>query len=221
MFAADRSLDFAPSPTEGRVRQAAGMTDDAQRYWDAQASTFDDDPDHGLQHPKVRRAWSDLLLPLLPPAPASVIDLGCGTGSLSVLLAEAGHDVHGVDLSPAMLEVAQAKATAAGVPVRFTQADISRPPAEPESVDVVLARHVLWALPSPAEVLSAWIGLLKPTGRLLLIEGRWSTGGGLTSQDCQAMVRRHGRNARVEMLVDPALWGQQISDERYLVVSSR
>jgi hypothetical protein len=31
----------------------------------------------------VRQAWADLLLPLLPPAPASAVDLGCDTGSLT------------------------------------------------------------------------------------------------------------------------------------------
>ena len=55
-------------------------------YWDNQAATFDEQPDHGLRDPHVRAAWEQLLLPRLPPAPAMVADLGCGTGSLSVLL---------------------------------------------------------------------------------------------------------------------------------------
>lgn len=65
------------------------MNEDVRAYWDRQAATFDEDPDHGLRDPLVREAWTSLLLPLLPPAPASVVDLGCGTGSLSVLLAGA------------------------------------------------------------------------------------------------------------------------------------
>ncbi len=51
----------------------------------------------------VRAAWRELLRPLLPPAPARVLDPGCGTGSLAVLLAGAGHDVTGVDFAPAMV----------------------------------------------------------------------------------------------------------------------
>nr|WP_237048270.1 class I SAM-dependent methyltransferase [Lentzea guizhouensis] len=84
-------------------------------FWDEQAATFDDEPDHGLRDAEVRTAWADLLLPLLPPGPAEVVDLGCGTGSLAVLLAEAGHHVRGVDLAARMVEAAVAKAAAAGV----------------------------------------------------------------------------------------------------------
>ncbi len=43
-----------------------------------------------------------------------LLDLGCGTGTLSVLLSEAGYEVVGVDRSPDMLSVAQGKALAAG-----------------------------------------------------------------------------------------------------------
>ena len=58
--------------------------------WDDAAATFDDEPDHGLRDPQVRAAWAALLLPLMPPAPARILDLGCGTGSLAVLLASRG-----------------------------------------------------------------------------------------------------------------------------------
>lgn len=66
---------------------------DTRDYRDAQSATFDAQPDHGLLDPAVRAAWAQLLLPLMPPAPASVVDLGCGTGSLAVLLAQAGYQV--------------------------------------------------------------------------------------------------------------------------------
>ncbi len=66
---------------------------DTRDYWDGQAAIFDQQPDHGLLDPAVRAAWAQLLLPLMPPAPASVVDLGCGTGSLAVLLAQAGYQV--------------------------------------------------------------------------------------------------------------------------------
>ena len=197
------------------------MSEETQRFWDEQAATFDEEADHGLRGPVVRRAWAELLLPLLPPAPARVADLGCGTGSLSVLLAGAGHEVHGVDLSPQMVGLARGKAAAAGLPVRFSTADAARPPLAPGSVDVVLARHVLWALPDPVAVLETWVGLLAPGGVLLLVEGHWSTGAGLTARDCEALVRRHRRDAEVRLLPDPALWGREITDERYLVVSTR
>jgi hypothetical protein len=55
----------------------------------------------------------------------------------------------------------------------------------------------------------------------LLVEGHWSTGAGLTAEETRALVRRHRREAEVERLDDPALWGRAIDDERYAVISRR
>lgn len=185
--------------------------------WDAYAATFDDEPDHGLRDPAVRAAWAGLLLPLMPPAPARVADLGCGTGSLSVLLAEAGHQVQGLDQSAAMLEIATRKAE--GLPAEFRQGDAADPPYPAASCDVVLARHVLWALPDADAALARWVGLLAPGGMLVLVEGHWFTGAGLRSAECAALVRRHREDMTVTPLTDPALWGRRVDDERYLLVS--
>ena len=91
------------------------MTADARAYWDGEAAAFDDEPDHGLRDPVVREAWSRLLADLVPAGARRAADLGCGTGSLAVLLAAAGLEVSGRDLSPAMVERARAKADAAGL----------------------------------------------------------------------------------------------------------
>lgn len=190
-----------------------------QDLWDAHAAEFDEQPDHGLRDPAVRVAWRDLLLPLMPKEPASVVDLGCGTGSLAVLLAEAGYEVSGVDLSRRMLELAEAKAAAKEVHVEFRHGDAADPPCVAGAYDVVLVRHVLWAMPDPAAALARWTGLLRPGGRLVLVEGRWSTGAGLTAAQCRALVLAHRREAHVKKLDDPALWGAEIDDERYVVIS--
>lgn len=44
--------------------------------------------------------------------------------------------------------------------------------------DVVLGRHVRWALPDATAALDCWMALLKPGGWLVLIEGFWHTGAG-------------------------------------------
>jgi SAM-dependent methyltransferase len=85
----------------------------------------------------------------------------------------------------------------------------------------VLVRHVLWAMPDPDAALARWVGLLVPGGRLVLVEGRWWTGGGLAAAEVEALVRRHRDEATVTPLDDPDLWGGPITDERYLVVSDR
>jgi SAM-dependent methyltransferase len=186
--------------------------------WDREAETFDREADHGLDDPECRAAWRDLLLEALPAPPARVADLGCGTGTLSLLLAGEGHAVTGVDFAPAMVEQARAKA---GHVATFHIGDAAEPPLEPGTFDVVLCRHVLWALPDPAAALERWVALLAPAGRLVLVEGRWHTGGGLTSGQTLDLLRSAGRDARLRPMPEPVYWGTEIDDERYLVVSDR
>jgi SAM-dependent methyltransferase len=187
-----------------------------RELWDAEAESFDEEPDHGLADPACRAAWRDLLVAVLPQAPARVADLGCGTGTLSLLLADEGHVVTGVDFSPAMVARARAKA---GQVAEFHVGDAAAPPLPPASCDVVLCRHVLWALPDPAAALRSWAALLAPGGRLVLVEGRWHTGGGLTAGQTLDLLHDDGREARLRPMPEPVFWGGPIDDERYLVVS--
>jgi SAM-dependent methyltransferase len=190
---------------------------DPRASWDAEAATFDDEPDHGLRDPATREAWRALLSRHLPAPPADVLDLGCGTGTLTVLLAQDGHRVHGVDWSPAMVAAARTKIADAGVAATAEQGDAAHPAGAPAAYDVVLSRHVLWALPDPAGVVGRWTQLARPGGRLVLIEGWWWTGGGLTATQTRRLVEPHLAQVVVEPLTDPLLWGGPISDERYLL----
>jgi ubiquinone/menaquinone biosynthesis C-methylase UbiE len=186
--------------------------------WNAEADSYDEAPDHGLLDATVRSAWERLLLEKLPSAPARIADLGCGTGTLSVLLADSGHHVEGLDFSPEMLRRAEIKA--AGQPrAEFIEGDAQDPPLLAASYDAVLSRHVLWAMPDPAVALSRWIELLTPAGVLLLVEGRWSNSVGLTADQTVALVRATGRSAELTVMSDPVYWGRQTHDNRYLVVS--
>ncbi len=190
---------------------------DPRTFWDGEAATFDREPDHGLRDPLTRAAWNRLLARHLPPVPADVLDLGCGTGTLTVLLAEVGHRVHGVDLAPAMVAAARAKIAAAGLAATVEEGDAADPSGETGSYDVVLTRHVLWALPDPAAAVARWVRVLRRGGRLVLVEGRWWTGGGLTAAEGRRLVAPHLRAVTVEPLTDPALWGGPVVDERYLL----
>jgi SAM-dependent methyltransferase len=61
-------------------------------------------------------------------APCRAIELGCGTGTNAVWLAQQGFDVVAVDLSPLAIGRAEERAKAAGVTVRFLAADVLNPP---------------------------------------------------------------------------------------------
>ena len=192
----------------------------AREYWDSQAAVFDNEPDHGLRDPNVRQAWTNLLVQWLPDGPTAVLDIGCGTGSLSLVLAELGHTVTGIDLSPTMITQAEAKAQAAGQQITFQVMNGADPQFAPQKFDVVLCRHLLWALPEPAQVLQRWVKLLKQGGRLVLIEGYWHTGGGLHAQEIVEMLPVAVSNVTVQHLSDqPVLWGGAVTDERYAVIA--
>ncbi len=141
-------------------------------YWDAAAGAFDDEPDHGLRAEPTRAAWDRLLRVWAPSDPADVLDIGCGTGSLSVLLAAAGHRVTGVDLAPRMIEQARAKFADAGLAGRFLVGDAGAPPVGDDRFDMLLCRHLIWTLPDPHAALREWVARLRPNGRLVLVEGR-------------------------------------------------
>jgi ubiquinone/menaquinone biosynthesis C-methylase UbiE len=202
-------------PTE----HARRPTDDSRSpaYWSAAAATYDRAADHGLTDADVREAWRRQLVAWLPEPPASMASLGCGTGSLALLAAEAGHHVTGVDFAAAMIERARAKADDAGVPVRYLVGDAARPPILAGTVDVILLRHVLWVLPDPADAIAHWVTLLRPDGRFVFVEGEWSTGAGLTLDRVAELLEQHCARIEVEPLPDPMLWGGPIHDERYVV----
>ncbi|MEU9478300.1 class I SAM-dependent methyltransferase [Streptomyces sp. NPDC048191] len=189
--------------------------------WDAEATAFDDEPDHGLRDPEVRAAWAGRLRDWLPGHPADVLDLGCGTGSLSLLAAERGHRVTGVDSSPEM--VGRARAKLAGRDAVVLLGDAAAPPVGEQRFDVVLVRHVLWALPEPGRALRRWRDLLRPSGRFVLVEGVWGTVHpvGVPAARLAGLLAPLSADVRVERLSDDSLlWGKVVEDERYAVVAT-
>ncbi|MEE4545628.1 methyltransferase domain-containing protein [Streptomyces sp. V4-01] len=199
------------------------MDTENRAFWDAAAEHFDDEPDHGLRDPRVRDAWAARLRSWLPGAPSEVLDLGCGTGSLALLAAADGHRVTGVDLSQEMVARARRKLSDAGLAAgaRLLVGDAARPPVAERRYDVVLARHLLWTLPDPAAVLRRWVRLLRPGGRLVLVEGRWGAVSpvGITADALAELAAPLGGAVRIEQLgAVRELWGRAVDDERYVAV---
>ena len=193
---------------------------DSRQYWDGLAQSFDDEPDHGLRDSLVLETWTELLKTWVPATNATILDIGCGTGSLSVILARLGHTVTGIDLSPSMISLAHTKAAAYGLEIKFHIMNASYPQFAERQFDVIICRHLLWALLEPDQVLQRWIEFLRPMGRLILIEGYWETGAGLHAQEITELLPSSFINISVRNLSnDPDFWGGNVTDERYIIIA--
>lgn len=185
--------------------------------WNKEAENFDQEADHSLSNPLVREAWKTLLKESIKASAKKVLDIGCGTGSLSLLLANLGYEVIGADLSPAMIQRAKTKTQNAGYDIAYHIMDASYPEFAENSFDVIICRHLLWALPDPHAVLRRWQKLLTTHGQLLLIEGYWHTGGGLHADEIIAMIPSDMQTTVKNLSSQSVLWDKDVTDERYLI----
>ncbi|HVL90117.1 MAG TPA: methyltransferase domain-containing protein [Actinomycetota bacterium] len=145
-----------------------------QQFWDADSRTYDATSSHSVADPVEAATWRALMARVLPEAPARILDVGAGTGAMSLLAASLGHRVTALDLSTGMLERLRAKAADRGYEIEIVEAPADRPPAGP--FDVVMERHVLWTLPDPPKALAA-LRAVTPGGRLVSFEGMWGQSG--------------------------------------------
>lgn len=208
-----------------------------EALWSRLAPSFDEEADHGLTNPQVRDAWRRRLHTWVPATARRVLDIGCGTGSLSVLLAERSHQVTAIDLSRAMLREAASKVQSDGEPdgggatVDLAIADASSPPFRARSFDAIVCRHLVWTLPNPHDALANWASLLVPSGRLVAIEGRWTgrvepdpelpwDGGVSAATISNALAPHFGTVELVDLARDSMLWGKDVTDERHAVIAT-
>ena len=152
------------------------VKESVRAYWEKQAHGFDLEFGHGLRDQRHKEIWLSILQRNIPSdQPLKILDLGCGTGFLSILLSELGHEVSGLDFSPAMLDIARGKARDRGLTIDFSKGDAEEPGFSPRSFDYVICRHLIWTLPHPDLALKRWRALLRPGGGVILVEGHWKS----------------------------------------------
>lgn len=138
------------------------VTEAVRSYWDIDAKTYDDSASHHPRSAAEQAAWSAALRRLLPPPPAKVLDVGAGTGFVSILLARQGYAVTALDLAPGMLARLKEKARAVGLDVRTTEGDAADPPRD--NFDAVVERHLLWTLWAQERLWTPGMRLRPPVG---------------------------------------------------------
>jgi ubiquinone/menaquinone biosynthesis C-methylase UbiE len=142
-------------------------------HWNKRAAHFDEDFGHSIRTPAERAAWGRILDLMLPAVSGlDALDIGCGTGFLSVELASRGHRVIGVDFAPSMIAEARKRAAERNLAIRFEEADAEQLPFAAASFDVAVSRHLLWTLPNPERAIGGWIRVLRPGGRLIVVDSQ-------------------------------------------------
>lgn len=147
------------------------------RYWTRWAPDYEAHQARRSAAQDEQQAWKDVWAPALPAPPAAVLDLGTGSGHAAFTLADMGYQVTGVDAAEGMIEQARRKArsrvSGPGQNPAFVHGDASAPQSAPGSFDAITARYFLWTLPSPLCSLKRWWRLLRPGGRLVVVDSIW------------------------------------------------
>jgi arsenite methyltransferase len=152
---------------------------------------------------------------------SSVLEIGCGTGSLALSMARHAGHIHGLDLSAEMLRIADQKRLADGVTnVTFRQGTLDEtPPFPPDSFDSVWAYSILHLVPDRRHVLDALFGLLKPGGSFIssnvCLGDSWAPYGAMI-----AVLRWFGK-APVVHIYDRATIHRELGEAGFVDVTER
>jgi SAM-dependent methyltransferase len=167
--------------------------DEIRTFWDADAPTYDNSRGHHPTNPAVMAAWASALEHLLGPPPVRVLDVGAGTGFLSLVAARLGHRVTSLDISTEMLGNLEKAAGDEGLEIDVVVGNAAR---TPKGFEAVIERHVLWTLPDPQAALEAWRESVTD-GRLVLVESLWG------NVDPIESLRNSARHALKQLRGDP------------------
>jgi len=113
--------------------------------------------------------WASALASLLPPL--EVADFGCGSGTLSVEIARWAKQVIAIDQNRVALDQARQRAEAEGLEnIRFLRQDLQRLTLPDAQLDLVVVSQSLHHMQDPRAVLGEAFRILKPGGRLIVLE---------------------------------------------------
>lgn len=141
--------------------ELAKFTALAQSWWDPKGPSK---PLHDLNPLRLQYIERTLSLP-----DKQVLDVGCGGGILSEAMARAGARVLGIDLSQAVLDVAELHALESKVPVDYRVIAAEELAQErPAAFDLATCMEMLEHVPDPAASLKALAALVKPGGDVIV-----------------------------------------------------
>lgn len=120
---------------------------------------------------EAKQHWESVLLSHAPCGEAlRCLDVGCGPGLLSILMAENGHKVTSIDYSEAMLAKAYENSISVGVDISIARMDAQNTSFENNSFDYIFCRDLTWNLEQPRKAYEEWLRILAPGGRILVAD---------------------------------------------------
>ena len=153
------------------------VTEQIVNYWNdpKRSQEYDTESQHspGYDRELAAQAWRKEFASVMPPAPANVLDLGCGPGFVSLNLASMGYQVRGIDTAENMLKRAREDASARGLNVAFEIGNANQPTGQPHAYDAIVSRYLFCTLPDPMSTLTEAKKLLKPGGLMAVFDGTW------------------------------------------------
>ncbi len=96
-----------------------------------------------------------------------VLDIGTGTGFLSLMVAELGYQSIGIDFAEQMIKEAKRIADEKELRIDYITSDWNKLPFDDHSIDVIINRCILWTIFDPTITLKEWKRVLKPSGKIL------------------------------------------------------
>jgi ubiquinone/menaquinone biosynthesis C-methylase UbiE len=159
------------------ARQNYGLKDEIRDYWSLRSQTFDLSWGHKIRTDAELACWANLFKRHGAIAPGSrVLELASGTGEVTRALLHLGAEIDAIDLCEPMLARARAKHDAtrhAAACVRFHLGDAENTMMPSAVFDTVVSRHLVWTLTDPATAFADWFRVLRPGGRLVIVDGDW------------------------------------------------
>ena len=143
------------------------------RYWGKRSESFLEQRRAEL-HSSMADRWAQEINSRIPcERKLKILDVGCGTGFFTILMAKQGHEVIGTDLTPEMVENAAILAKEENIKCEFRIMDAENLKFEDESFDVILSRNLTWTLPNVEKAYKEWMRVLKKGGILLNFDANY------------------------------------------------
>ena len=167
-------LGNGPMVTYGRiVSRYDERKEKIVKYWEKRSDSFLEQRRQEL-HSTMAERWIKEINAQLPEGKnLKILDVGCGAGFFTILLAKAGHQVTGIDLTPDMIKNARILAEEEGVNCEFTVMDAENPEFPDGTFDVIISRNLTWTLPHVRHAYQEWLRVLKKGGVLLNFDANY------------------------------------------------